>query len=151
MFSFFKKKPLLDVEESQRVVEAIRLSEMRTSGEIRVFIESKCKFIDPLDRAIELFSRLQMDATEHRNGTLVYVAMKDRQFAVYADEGIYKATGPEYWNETVREMLAFFKDEHGITGIVECVRKIGEALHEYFPYESDVDKNELPDEIVFGR
>jgi uncharacterized membrane protein len=30
------------------------------------------------------------------------------------------------------------------------VREIGIALAHYFPYESD-DKNELPDDIVFGN
>jgi uncharacterized membrane protein len=31
------------------------------------------------------------------------------------------------------------------------VRDIGEALHQHFPFDNDTDKNELPDEIVFGK
>lgn len=150
MFSFNKNKPLLSPEESQLVVDAIRQAEMRTSGEVRVFIESKCKYMDALDRAKEIFFSLKMEETEQRSGTLIYVAMKDHQFAVYADEGIYNAAGPGYWNGVVKNMLSFFKNESCAMGIAECVREIGEALHTYFPYDSDKDKNELPDEIVFG-
>lgn len=150
MFSFFKKKQLLSAEDSQLVVEAIRQAEMRTSGEIRVFIESHCKYLDPLDRAVELFQKLKMAATEHRNGVLVYIAMKDKQFAVFGDEGIYKATGQEYWDKSIRDMTTLFHNESCAIGISDCVRKIGEALHSYFPYESETDKNELPDDIIFG-
>jgi uncharacterized membrane protein len=31
------------------------------------------------------------------------------------------------------------------------VEDLGQALQQYFPYNKDTDKNELPDEIVFGR
>ena len=36
-------------------------------------------------------------------------------------------------------------------GIVECIEHVGQALKEKFPFEKDVDKNELPDNIVFGN
>ena len=36
-------------------------------------------------------------------------------------------------------------------GIRQCVCDIGEVLHRYFPYANDTDKNELPDDIVFGK
>jgi hypothetical protein len=28
---------------------------------------------------------------------------------------------------------------------------IGDALHTHFPFDNDTDKNELPDDIVFGN
>jgi uncharacterized membrane protein len=31
------------------------------------------------------------------------------------------------------------------------VIQIGEALTTHFPYDNDTDKNELPDQIVFGK
>ena len=36
-------------------------------------------------------------------------------------------------------------------GLVACIGEIGTALATHFPYRADVDKNELPDEIVFGK
>lgn len=151
MFSLFKKKPLLTAEESAIVVEAIRKAERQTSGEIRVFVESRCRFIDPLDRARELFMKLEMDETEHRNGTLLYVAIKDKQLAIFADAGIHQATGQKYWEDTVAQIISFFNAENYALGLSECVRRIGDALRIYFPFDGDRDKNELPDEIIFGN
>lgn len=152
MFSIFKsRKQLFSEEETRLIVKAIRHAEQRTSGEVRVFVESKCSWVDAIDRAAELFFKLQMDKTEHRNGTLVYVAIKDRQLAVFGDEGIHQKVGTAYWNNVVAEMLQSFNRHDYAKGIADCVIQVGDALTTHFPYERDTDKNELPDEIVFGR
>jgi uncharacterized membrane protein len=152
MFDFLKRKPkdfFTDAEE-QLVVDAIRQAERRTSGEVRVFIESRCRFVDALDRAAEVFWTLKMDKTENRNAVLVYVALKDHQLAVFGDEGIHAKVTSAFWNEEVRQMLAQFKKGYIPQGIAQIVNDIGEALHTHFPYDEKTDKNELPDEIVFG-
>ncbi|MGC4036589.1 MAG: TPM domain-containing protein [Chitinophagaceae bacterium] len=152
MFQLFrKKKPFFSEEENRLVVEAIRYSEKRTSGEIRVFVESRCKYVNALDRAAELFSRLEMQKTDDRNAVLVYLAMKDHQLAVFGDENIHKKVGTEYWTNVVTKMLKEFDKEDFANGIRQCVTEIGEALHFHFPYNNDTDKNELPDDIVFGK
>ena len=92
-----------------------------------------------------------MNETEHRNGVLFYVALKDRQLAIFADSGIHLAVGEQYWKDVVQHILVFFNKENYAIGIKECVQKIGEALKNYFPYDSNTDKNELPDEIIFGK
>lgn len=152
-FSLFNKKPLdiLSDDEKQQIVESIRQAESRTSGEIRVFIEHKCKFIDPVDRAAEVFFQLKMENTIDRNAVLLYIAIKDKQLAIFGDEGIYKRTGKEYWENLVNHILQHFNKESFATGISEYVHQIGEGLHSYFPYDRATDQNELPDEIVFGR
>lgn len=152
MFSFLrKKKSFFNGEETKLIVNAIRHAEKRTSGEVRVFVESRCSWMDAIDRAAEIFFSLQMDKTEQRNAVLVYVAMKDRQLAVFGDEGIHNKVGTEYWNKVVSEMLLSFNKENYVKGIAECAIQIGDALTTHFPFEKDTDKNELPDEIVFGR
>jgi uncharacterized membrane protein len=151
LFPWQKSKALLSEEDNRLIVKAIRHAEKRTSGEVRVFVESKCRFMDAIDRAAELFFSLKMENTEDRNAVLVYVAIKDKQLAVFADEGIYKRTGPDYWNNVVKEMLSTFNKEDYGKGIADCVIQIGEALTSHFPYDSDTDKNELPDQIVFGK
>ena len=122
-----------------------------TSGEVRVFVESKCSYVDAIDRAAELFFKLQMQETKDRNAVLVYVAMKDRQLAVFGDEGIHQKVGNEYWNTEVKKMISNFNRDNYAEGISEVVKDIGEALTKHFPYNNDTDKNELPDEIVFGK
>ena len=149
---FFNKKPLeiLSIAEKEQIVESIRKAESRTSGEIRVFMESRCKFVDPVDRAAEVFFNLKMENTVDRNAVLLYVALKDKQLAIFGDEGIYKKTGKDYWDNMVNHILQHFNQKHFATGISEYVHEIGEGLHQYFPYDRVSDQNELPDDIVFG-
>ena len=149
--SLFKKKEFFSKEENEKIVESIRNAERSTSGEVRVFIESKCKFIDPLDRALEIFAELKMEKTDYRNAVLLYVALKDRQLAIYADKGIHEKVGQQFWEDQVNKILLHFDKENYAEGISNCITKIGEALAENFPYNSDIDKNELPDEIIFGK
>jgi uncharacterized membrane protein len=106
--------------------------------------------MDALDRAVEVFGKMGMHLTEERNGVLVYVATKDHQFAVFGDEGIHRKVGQEYWNREVGRMLRDFNRNDIALGIAGVVEDIGEALEKHFPY-TDKDKNELSDDIEFGR
>ncbi|MEO5682480.1 MAG: TPM domain-containing protein [Chitinophagaceae bacterium] len=151
LLSLFAKKALLTEPDTSMIVEAIRESEQKTSGEVRVYVESHCKFVDSLDRASEIFYSLKMEETEHRNAVLVYVAVKDHQLAVFADEGIYNKAGAAFWNSAVKEMLLHFNSRDYGKGIAYVVTEIGNTLQTHFPYESSTDKNELPDDIVFGK
>lgn len=152
MLSFLrKKKSFFPEEETRLIVKAIREAEHHTSGEVRVFVESRCSWVDAIDRAAEIFFSLKMDKTEQRNAVLIYVAIKDRQLAVFGDEGIHNKVGTEYWNKVVKEMLSSFNKENYARGIAECAIQVGDALCTHFPFNRGTDKNELPDEIVFGR
>ena len=150
MWRFSRKKPFFSPEENEQIVHSIREAERQTSGEVRVFVESRCKYVDALNRAAEIFDKLEMEKTKLRNGVLFYIAIKDKQFAVFADSGIHKATGKAYWEKAVKEIVSHFEKENIVAGVVACIGKIGQALKTYFPYNKEIDKNELPDEIVFG-
>lgn len=151
MWRFSRKKPFFSEEENEKIVQSIQEAEKQTSGEIRIFIESHCKYVDALDRATEIFNNLHMAKTELRNGVLFYLAVKDKQLAIYADKGIHEATGNKYWQQAVKDIIAVFAKDNLVSGITTSVYMIGQALKEHFPYDKDVDKNELPDEIVFGK
>jgi uncharacterized membrane protein len=151
IFRWKRRTVFFTAEERERIVEAVRLAERRTSGEIRVFIESRCPYMDAIDRAQQVFFRLQMQNTDDRNAVLLYVALKDRQLAIYGDEGIHRKVGKEYWIREVQKMIDSFNRENYADGIRQCVIEIGEALNQYFPFDNDTDKNELPDNIVFGN
>ncbi len=151
MWPFHSKKAFFSIEENQQIVQSIQNAEKQTSGEIRVFVESHCKYVDPLDRAVEIFSKLQMEKTALRNGVLFYIAIKDKQLAIFADSGIHQAAGEKYWKESVQQILSVFSKDTLTAGIISSIEKIGAALKTHFPYDGNVDKNELPDEIVFGN
>ena len=152
MFGLIKKRPtrFFSEEENQRIVAAIQEAEKRTSGEVRIFVEKRCRFVDPLMRAKEIFVSLKMTETAQRNAVLVYVAMKDRQLAIFGDEGIHAKVGNDFWNSEVKKILLQFNRDNYAEGLIQVIRDTGEALVTHFPYDGTTDKNELPDEIVFG-
>ncbi|QRM89376.1 TPM domain-containing protein [Lacinutrix sp. WUR7] len=135
----------LSTIEEQEVVEAIRLAEKSTSGEIRVHIENTFKD-DIENRALEVFSILKMHNTRLQNGVLIYVAVKDKAFAIYGDKGIHEVVGTNFWNETKATIENQFKSGNFKQGLVDGILHAGEQLKKHFPI-SDSNRNELDNEI----
>ncbi|MBN2173342.1 MAG: TPM domain-containing protein [Bacteroidales bacterium] len=142
-------KNFLTREEQEDIMYAIKHAELDTSGEIRVHIEESCKG-DPMDRAAYIFDKLNMQKTELRNGVLLYLAIKNRRFAILGDIGINKKVPEDFWDIIRDKMLNYFRDGHFSDGLVEGITITGEQLKKHFPYQSD-DVNELSDEISFGN
>ena len=131
---------------SKRVVAAIADAENRTSGEIRIFVSHK-KWSDPMAAATAEFDKLGMAATAERNGVLLFIAPRSRNFAIIGDKGIHEKCGPAFWQELASSMSAAFKGGKLTDGLVQVVERTGTLLAEHFPRQVD-DRNELPDEIV---
>jgi uncharacterized membrane protein len=148
---FISRKNFFSEEEKNLIVTAIREAEHQTSGEIRVYVESRCRFVDPLDRAAEVFTILKMKETAGHNAVLIYMAVKDRQLAVFGDHAIHEKVGEEFWKKEVMHMLTHFQKDHYADATAKVILDIGAALKYHFPYDRQTDINELPDDIVFGR
>jgi uncharacterized membrane protein len=138
-----------DKEEKAKIIQAIRDAEHQTSGEIRLHMESRCKG-DALDRAVQMFEKLKMHETHLRNGTLIYLAVKDRKFAIFGDEGINEVVPDNFWQDVKDDMRGFFQKGDFLTGLTRGIHLIGEKLKAHFPYQED-DVNELPDDISVGE
>jgi uncharacterized membrane protein len=146
---FFRKKRFFNAEEEKQIMASIRLAERASSGEVRVYVESRCKKQVP-ERTIEIFKRLKMQHTKERNGVLIYLAMDDHKFSIFGDEGIYKKLGFSFWHDEAATLKSHFERDEIIGGICQVISDIGEKLKAKFPHPPD-DKNELPDEIAYGR
>ncbi len=151
MFGLLKKKSIFSEEENNRIVKAIQSSELRTSGEIRIYIESRNPLMSTIDRAKAIFQQLQMHETQQRNAVLLYLATKDREVAIFGDDGIHQQVGSAFWTKQVEQMIGLFKENNLVDGIVKCVEEVSQVLIEKFPHQGQADQNELPDEIVFGK
>jgi len=134
--------------EEQEIVEAIRVAELNTSGEIRVHIEESSKG-DATNRALELFHNLKMDNTKLQNAVLIYVAITEKNFVIYGDKGINDVVAPNFWDSTKDIIVSHFKKGNFKQGLVDGILKSGEQLQKHFPY-SNLDTNELPNEISKG-
>ena len=148
----FSKRPMLNEDVQHKVVACIKEAESRTSGEVRVFIEHHCNYVDAMDRAKEIFTNLAMEKTQARNAVIVYIALKDRQFALFGDTAIYeKAGGASFWKKAAEKLTGHLKKNEIAEGLCNCINELGSALATHFPHDPSIKKNELPDEIVFGK
>jgi uncharacterized membrane protein len=143
-----KIEEFLTANEEQEIVAAIRDAEKNTSGEIRVHIEKSTK-LDAFDRAKEVFHMLKMDNTKQQNGVLIYVAVIDRTFVIYGDEGINQVVEDDFWDTTRDAILLQFKKGDFKQGLVDGILKAGKALEAFFPWHH-TDSNELPNTISKG-
>jgi uncharacterized membrane protein len=152
MFSLFRKKHMLDKDARHRIMESIKEAESTTSGEIRVFMEHRCRYVDPLLRAQEVFANLSMEKTQARNAVIVYIALTDRQFALFGDTAINeKAGGVEFWKKAAEKLTGHLRSRQLVEGVCNCIHELGLELTKHFPADPSIKKNELPDEIVFGK
>jgi uncharacterized membrane protein len=138
--SFFSK------DDRLRISTAIEHAEKETSGVIRIYIEDKC-LGDVLDRAAFIFSNLNMHKTSHRNGVLIYLALKHRKFAVIGDAGINSIVGNDFWNSVKELMLMHFKNNSVLEGIIAAIGETGKVLSQHFPYDNN-DTNELSNDVI---
>lgn len=142
-------KNFLNEDEQRAIVSAIGEAEKCTSGEIRVHVEPKCKSGNPLDRAVEVFGTLKMHETRERNGVLIYIAYRSRQFAIIGDKGINERVPADFW-ETEKSTLAdYLKAGKPAEGLCRVIMQVGSNLSKYFPHRDD-DINEQSDEISYS-
>lgn len=147
-----KNNEFLDKDARNRVVQSIEQAEARTSGEIRVYMEPKCKYVDAVERAKEVFASLGMEKTDARNAVIIYIAYRDRQFALFGDTAIYElAGGAQFWKQAAATLSRYMREGKYADGICACIKELGDAMAEHFPPAPGENKNELPDDIVFGK
>ena len=128
------------------IVEAIRVAEQKTSGELRVFISRQQDVNDPVAAAQQEFNRLSMTQTREHNGVLIYLAPGPRKFAVIGDTGIHARCGETFWQHLAESMSARFHAGQFTEGIVEGINRAGELLAVHFPRRPD-DSDELPNQV----
>ncbi len=139
MASYFSKF------DSDRIVAAIAAAEKASSGEIRVHVTRRV----PKDleaRALRRFELLGMTKTAGRNGVLIYIAPRARQFRILGDVAIHEKCGEEFWREVAGTMEASFRKGEFTEGVVLGVERVGEVLARHFPRKAG-DRNELPNAI----
>ncbi len=135
-------------DQQEDIRQAIMHAELDTSGEIRVHIENTCKG-EVLDRALAIFNKLEMEKTVSRNGVMIYLAVKNRKFAIIGDTAIHAIVTEIFWDTVRNKMLNHFRESNFTEGLVEAISDTGKQLKKHFPYKTD-DVNELSDEISFN-
>ena len=142
-----RTRDFLSKLEHDRVIEAIREAESRTSGEIRVLIQRGKLKSDPLAAAQRKFHRLSMHKTREHNAVLIFVAPRAHKFAVVGDKAIHQKCGDEFWQRIVERMRTHFRNEKFSDALVEAINEVGKVLASDFP-KTRGGTDQLPDDVI---
>ena len=136
--------------DTERLEDAIRRAEARTSAEIRVSVAPF--FAGDVQRTAErAFDRLGMTRTRERNGVLVFIVPARRRFAILGDEGVHARVGQAFWDELRALLSAAFREHRYTDGLVGVIDRIGERLASHFPARAKDNPDELPNAVDLTR
>jgi uncharacterized membrane protein len=116
----------------ERVVAALRAAEAGTTGEIRVVV-ARHKAADPVAAAQAYFKKFGMAKARDRNGILIFVAPRSRNFAVIGDTGVHEKCGDAAWASIAAAMTERFRGGEFTDAIVHGVERAGDLLARNFP------------------
>ncbi|MRM97122.1 hypothetical protein D1Z97_07775 [Riemerella anatipestifer] len=141
-------KDYLTEEQQASLVEAIKVAESLSTGEIRVHIDTQSEY-HHAKRAFEVFQSLGMQDTKHRNAVLFHINFDNKYLTIIGDEGIHEKVKQDFWNGLHDEITTSFAQGLYYSGLKEAILKTGKELKKYFPIEGQ-NHNELPNEITFS-
>jgi uncharacterized membrane protein len=101
------------------------------------------------ERALGVFHILKMDNTKQQNGVLIYVAVDNKSFVIFGDEGINNVVGSDFWDSTRNKIASQFKSGNFKQGIIDGVKEAGKVLSKHFPWHHG-DRDELDNTISKG-
>lgn len=140
----FSAHALRDIEE------AVRHSESRHTGEVRVAVEGALSLSDLLkgvsarERAELVFSDLHVWDTQDNNGVLIYVLLADHCVEIVADRGAASRVAPEVWRGICQQMEQEFRAGRARDAMLAGIAATADVLASYFPATGE-NPNELPD------
>lgn len=139
----------------QRLEEAVRRSEARHLGELRLCVEGGLSVaalwrgVDARERAVQLFSQLRVWDTEHNNGVLIYLLLADHRIEILADRGLNDRTPAEFWSALAHRLSQTLQQHEFEAGLNLAIEEIGAVLHQHYPDDqTGPNANELPDAVV---
>ena len=150
--------PAVLAQLEQRVAE----SELRHSGEIRIFVEgglpNSYLWTDApggtiaRQRALAMFGKLRVWDTAHNNGVLIYLLLAEHAIELVADRGLNDSVPPEVWQAVVTRMRGAFQMGDFQAGLTHAIDEVTALLAQHFPLvPGQANPNELPNALVVTR
>jgi uncharacterized membrane protein len=132
---------------------AIRESELKHSGELRIAIEASLEPVHALQgktpraRALEVFAALGVWDTEANNGVLIYFLLADRDVEIVADRGFNGRVSEAEWAAICEEMDARLRAGEFEAGALAGIRRVSDVVARHFPVRpGERNPNELPNQ-----
>lgn len=93
----------------------------------------------PLEANRLLFYKYKLHQTHHRSAILLTLALKERQFAVWADEGVVRRSGDKLWSEVCQTLSQKLKQGHRLEALCAAVDVAENVLRSEQPHRDEMD------------
>ena len=141
---------VLDANDTARLEAKISAAERKACVQIVVAVARGPSWLGIHRKASKLFRKHHLERTRNRNGVLLLLVPRDREFLVYGDQAIHDAVGQHYWDDLQEGMSAYFREGRFYEGLSLAVGKVADRLEPLFPPQHEV-ADELPNRIIFTR
>ena len=108
---------------------------------------------DPLKFNQYLFHKFKLDQTERRTGILITLALKDRNFAVWADEAVVRQAKDHLWKEVTDLLGTRLKEGKRLEALLDLIAHIETCLAKEQPPDPSYrgPRNELKNEPIVEK
>ncbi|MGZ5054499.1 MAG: TPM domain-containing protein [Methylobacter sp.] len=138
----FPKEVLGSIEKTIKHSEHQHSAELRFAVENTLALGRVWRGVSARQRAIEVFSNLQVWDTEQNSGVLIYLLLADREVHIVADRGIAKRVAQVEWDDIAKAMQREFLHGDFLNGSLQGIERITVLLATHFPSGED-----NPDEL----
>ncbi len=138
-------KDFLKEEEITLLNNMIKSIEKQTKCKIRIYIMKKIGK-DALNKAREIFIKLNLRDSDLKNNILFVVSIKDKKIVIFGDDGIAEKVNDNFWINAVKAMVEKFKNNEFVIGLSGGINLIAEKAIEYFP---DKKEEVIPGQIIY--
>jgi uncharacterized membrane protein len=146
---FFKKHlpgTFLNAEETKKLAERVAVFEKNTGCEL-VFHFRRRLGTHPTEFNKKLFYRFKIDHTTGHRGILITLALVDRKFAVWADEGVAIHTGDKLWLSLCDLLGRDLKSISHIQALLNAVDHAESMLKDLAPLDEQGKHKEFKNEL----
>ncbi|OFZ19676.1 MAG: hypothetical protein A2X94_16590 [Bdellovibrionales bacterium GWB1_55_8] len=106
----------------------------RSSTEIRVHLSRRWIEKDPFGRATDLYNQFASStAKSDENGVLIYLNLRRRKYAIYADRKPAQALGALFWDTLGVFLASKLKNEKAEVALTSVIAHLSEKLQHAFP------------------
>lgn len=110
----------LNKQEKEKLL--LRISEFENLTHCELVIHFKRNFKgDPLQDNQRLFQKHQLDRTPLKNAILLTLAIAQRQFAIWADEGVAQNAPKDLWDQISERLSHSLREEKRLEGLLACI------------------------------
>lgn len=147
-------RKLLGPDGLQRLEHAVRDSETRHMGELRLCVEAGLpvhalwRGTSSRERAVKLFSQLRVWDTEHNNGVLIYLLLAERRIEILADRGLHARVDNKVWQDMTDQLSTALQAGRHEEGLTRAIQVVSTLMRQHFPLTTKPNLNELPDAVV---